>query len=111
MNMKKMMKEVQRMQQKMQEDAERASEQLAGERMEGSSGGGLVTVVVDGHRQLISVKIKPEAVDPEDVETLEDLVFAAVQSALTSAESRNTEVMEAVQSANIPSGMGGMLGM
>ena len=111
MNMKKMLKEAQRLQQKMQEDAERASEQLAGERLEGSSGGGLVTVVVNGHKQLVSIKIKPEAVDPEDVETLEDLVFAATQSALSAAEARNNEVMEAVQSANMPSGMGGMFGM
>jgi len=111
MNMKKMLKEAQRLQQKMQVDAERASEQLAGERLEGSSGGGLVTVVVNGHKQLISISIKPEAVDPEDVETLEDLVFAATQSALSAAEARNSEVMEAVQSANMPSGMGGMFGM
>lgn len=111
MNMKKMLKEAQRLQEKMQEDMEKASEQLAGERMEGSSGGGLVTVVVNGHKQLVSVKIKKEAVDPEDVETLEDLVFAAAQSALNAAEARNNEVMEAAQNANMPSGLGGMLGM
>ncbi|MCB1185996.1 YbaB/EbfC family nucleoid-associated protein [bacterium] len=111
MNMKKMLKEAQRLQAKMQEDMDRASEQLAAEHIEGSSGGGLVSVVVNGHKQLVSVKIKKEAVDPEDVETLEDLVFAATQSALSAAEARNNEVMEAVQSASMPSGMGGMFGM
>ncbi|MCB1217682.1 YbaB/EbfC family nucleoid-associated protein [bacterium] len=111
MNMKKMLKEAQRLQQKMQEDMDRASEQLEGERIEGSSGGGLVTVVVNGHKQIVSVQIKKEAVDPEDVETLEDLVFAAAQSALSAAEARNNEVMEAVQSASMPTGIGGMLGM
>ncbi|MEZ5337733.1 MAG: YbaB/EbfC family nucleoid-associated protein [bacterium] len=111
MNMKKMLKEAQRLQQKMQEDMDRASEQLEGERIEGSSGGGLVTVVVNGHKQIVSVQIKKEAVDPEDVETLEDLVFAAAQSALSAAEARNNEVMEAVQSASMPTGIGGMFGM
>ena len=112
MNIQKMMREAQKLQQKLQEDMAQAQEQLANERLEGSSGGGLVTVVVNGHKQLVSIKIKPEAVDPEDVETLEDLVFAAVQSALSAAEARAEEVMGRVQGGvDIPGlDLGGLLG-
>jgi DNA-binding YbaB/EbfC family protein len=113
MNIQKMMKEAQKMQAKLQEDMARAQEALAEEQLEGSAGGGLVTVVVNGHKQLVSVAIKPEAVDPEDIETLEDLVFAATQSALSAAEARAEEVMQEVQGGlGLPGGMdlGGLLG-
>ena len=113
MNIQKMMKEAQKMQAKMQEEMGRAQEQLAGEQLSGAAGGGLVTVAVNGHKELISVKIKPEAVDPDDIEMLEDLVFAAVQAALSAADARSAEVMEQVQgSMGLPPGMdlGGMLG-
>ncbi|MBN2081861.1 YbaB/EbfC family nucleoid-associated protein [bacterium] len=113
MNIQKMMKEAQKLQAKLQEDMAKAQEALADEQIEGSSGGGLVVVTVNGHKQVISVKIKPEAVDPEDVETLEDLVFAALQAALSAAEARAAEVMEEVQGGlGLPPGMdlGGMLG-
>lgn len=113
MNIQKMMKEAQKMQAKMQQEMAKAQEKLAAEQLEGSSGGGLVTVAVNGHKELISVKIKPEAVDPEDIEMLEDLVFAAVQSALTQADERSAELMQEVQGGlGLPPGMdlGGMLG-
>jgi len=113
MNIQKMMKEAQKLQAKLQEDMAKAQEALADEQIEGSSGGGLVTVTVNGHKQVISVQIKPEAVDPEDVEMLEDLVFAALQAALSAAEARSAEVMEEVQGGlGLPPGMdlGGMLG-
>jgi nucleoid-associated protein EbfC len=103
MNIQKMMKEAQRLQTKMAEDMERAQAKLAEERLEGTAGGGLVTVTVNGQKQLVSVKIAKEAVDPEDVETLEDLVFAATQSALSAADSRAEELMNEVKgSLNIP---------
>lgn len=108
-----MMKEAQKMQAKLQENMEQAQQQLAEEQIEGTAGGGLVTVTVNGHKQLVSVKIKPEAVDPEDVETLEDLVFAAFTSALGAAEARAEEVMQGVQGGlGLPPGMdlGGLLG-
>lgn len=112
MNIQKMMKEAQKLQQKLAEDMEAAQQQLAEERIEGSSGGGLVKVVVNGHKQLVSIKISPEAVDPEDVETLEDLVFAALQSALSAAEARSEELMSEVRgSMNIPGLDLGGLGM
>ena len=112
-NIQKMMKEAQKLQAKMQEEMAKAQERLAEEQMEGSAGGGLVTVTVNGHKELISVKIKPEAIDPDDPEMLEDLVFAAVQGALRAADERSAAVMQEVQGGlGLPPGMnlGGMLG-
>lgn len=97
MNIQQMMKQAQKLQAKMQEDIARAQEQLAGEQIEGTAGGGMVRITVNGHKQLISVKIDKAAVDPEDIETLEDLVFAALQAALSNAEARSEEVMGKVQ--------------
>jgi DNA-binding YbaB/EbfC family protein len=97
MDFQKMMKEAQRMQAKLQEEMQQAQERLGEERLEGSAGGGLVTVIVSGHKELVSVKIKPEALDPDDIETLEDLVFAAFTGALSAAEARAQEVMADVQ--------------
>lgn len=103
MNIQKMMKEAQRLQSKMAEDMEAAQEKLAAERLEGTAGGGLVTVTVSGQKQVVSVKIDPKAVDPSDVESLEDLVFAATQSALNAAEARAEELMNEVRGGlNIP---------
>ncbi|MEX1030410.1 MAG: YbaB/EbfC family nucleoid-associated protein [Paenibacillaceae bacterium] len=81
-NMNQMMKQVK----KMQEDMMKAQEQLGTETIVGTAGGGVVTVSVNGHKQLISVIIKPEAVDPEDVDMLQDLVLTAVNDALTKAD-------------------------
>jgi hypothetical protein len=78
----KMMKQVQEMQKKMAE----AQEQLAGETVEASAGGGMVTVVMTGSLEVSEVRIKPEAVDPDDVEMLQDLVMAATNEALRSAQ-------------------------
>ena len=81
-NMNQMMKQVK----KMQEQMLKAQEELATKSVEGTSGGGVVTVQVSGHKQVISINIKPEAVDPDDVEMLQDLVMTAVNDALTKAE-------------------------
>ena len=78
----KMMKQVQEMQRKMAE----AQEQLAKETVEASAGGGMVTVVMTGALEVSEVRIKPEAVDPDDVEMLQDLVTAATNEALRSAQ-------------------------
>jgi DNA-binding YbaB/EbfC family protein len=72
--------------QQMQEDMQKAQEEMAKETVEGTAGGGAVTVKATGTGKLLEIKIKKEAVDPEDVETLEDLVLAAVNSALQAAE-------------------------
>lgn len=81
MDMNKLMKQAQKMQEamlKMQED-------LGSQVVEGTAGGGAVTVTATGGMEVTGVKIKPEAVDPDDIETLEDLVLAAVKDALGKA--------------------------
>ncbi|WP_374015745.1 YbaB/EbfC family nucleoid-associated protein [Paenibacillus thiaminolyticus] len=81
-NMNQMMKQVK----KMQEQMLKAQEQLADKKIIGTSGGGAVTVEVNGHKKLLSITLKPEVVDPEDIEMLQDLVITAVNDALTKAE-------------------------
>jgi len=78
----KMMKQVQEMQTKMA----RAQEELAVETVEASAGGGMVTVVITGALEIREVRIKPEAVDPDDVEMLQDLVVAATNEAVRAAQ-------------------------
>lgn len=82
MNMQQMMKQAQ----KLQEQMAQAKEQLEEARVTGSAGGGAVTVTVSGSKRFISVEIKPEVVDPEDVEMLEDLITAAANEAYANAE-------------------------
>jgi len=81
-NMNQMMKQVK----KMQEQMMKAQEELGGKTVEGSAGGGVVTVTVNGHKKLTNIVIKPEAVDPDDVEMLQDLVLTAVNDAMTKAD-------------------------
>lgn len=81
-NMNQMMKQVK----KMQEQMLKAQEELADKHVEGSAGGGVVTVTANGHKKILSIAIKPEAVDPDDVEMLQDLILTAVNDALTKAE-------------------------
>ncbi|MBB6735860.1 YbaB/EbfC family nucleoid-associated protein [Cohnella zeiphila] len=81
-NMNQMMKQVK----KMQEQMLKAQEELGSKTVEGTAGGGVVTVTVNGHKKLLNIAIKPEAVDPEDVEMLQDLVLTAVNDALTKAD-------------------------
>ena len=79
---KGMMRQAQQMQAKLA----KAQEELGKATVEASSGGGVVTVVVNGHQEVQSVTISPEAVDPEDVGMLEDLVLAAVNEAMEKAK-------------------------
>lgn len=76
------LRDLQRIAKEMQAGMERAQAQLAEETVEGTAGGGAVTVVMTGTQEIRSVAISPEAVDPADVETLQDLVLAAVRDAL-----------------------------
>ena len=96
-SMKKLMKQAQKMQSQMAELQARLEE----ETMDGTSGGGMVTAVVNGRHELISLKIKPEAVDPGDVEMLEDLVQTAINEA-------NRRVAEHLQTemSKVTGGMG-----
>jgi nucleoid-associated protein EbfC len=87
--MQQMMQRVQ----KMQRDMESAQEQLKTETVESSAGGGMVTVTVSGDLQVKAVKIDPSAVDPEDVEILCDMVLAATNEALRSAQDMAAQKM------------------
>ena len=82
MDMNKLLKQAQQMQAEMA----KAQEELASERVEASVGGGMVTVTATGGGELVAIKISPEAIDPEDPETLEDLVLAGVNQALRNAQ-------------------------
>jgi len=68
--------------QRLQEEMARAQEQLANETVEVSAGGGMVKAVMTGQQKLVSITIAPEAVDPDDVEMLQDMIVAAVNEAL-----------------------------
>lgn len=82
MNMQQMMKQAQ----KMQEEMAKAQEALEEAEVEGKAGGGMVTVSMNGKKRLLSVSIDPAAVDPDDVEMLEDLILAAYNDAFDKAE-------------------------
>ncbi|PAD80612.1 YbaB/EbfC family nucleoid-associated protein [Niallia circulans] len=98
-NMQNMMKQMQKMQKKMAE----AQEQLGEEKIEGTAGGGMVTVVLSGHKEIIDVIIKEEVVDPEDVEMLQDLVLAATNDALKKAdELTNSTMGQFTKGLNLP---------
>ncbi len=98
-NYQKMMKQVQRM----QADMAKMQEELANEVVEASAGGGMVTVQVTGGIEMKSIKIDPAAVDPEDVEMLEDMIMAAANEALRSAtELANRKLGGITSGLNIP---------
>jgi DNA-binding YbaB/EbfC family protein len=82
MDMNKMLQQVQQMQEQMA----KAQEELAGETVEASAGGGLVTVKATGALEITEIKISSEAIDPDDPELLADMVLAAVNEALRSAQ-------------------------
>ena len=87
--MQQIMKQAQAMQRKLQQ----AQEQLAEEEVTGTAAGGMVEVTLKGNKTPVAVTIKPEAVDPDDVEMLEDMVLAALQDALTQAEELSNELL------------------
>jgi len=94
--------------QKVQEQLQKVQEQLERLRVEGSAGGGMVTVVANGKQEILAVKIDREVVSPDDVEMLEDLVVAAVNQALTKAQEAANEEMSKVAGGlltNLPGGL------
>jgi len=98
------MQQLMRQAQKMQEQMQKAQEELDEKVYEASAGGGMVSCKVSGKRELLELTIKPEAVDPDDVEMLQDLVMAAVNEALREGEKTRAETMGKMA----PAGMGGM---
>jgi DNA-binding YbaB/EbfC family protein len=98
-NMGKMMKQVQ----KMQKEMARMQEELKDKTVEATAGGGVIKVVANGKQEILSIEISPEAVDPEDVEMLQDLVLAAVNEALQkSQEMVQSEMQKITGGLNIP---------
>jgi hypothetical protein len=93
-NIKKMLKQAQEMQKKLQQEVEEMT-------VESSAGGGMVNITMRGNKELLSVKIDPEAVDPDDVEMLQDLIMAAVNEA-----SRKVDEAVQEQMGNMTGGMG-----
>lgn len=91
-NMNQMLKQAQ----KMQEDMAALQEDLEQREYTASAGGGLIEVTVDGRHTLKSLKIKPEAVDPDDAEMLEDLITVAVNEAIGNAVKASEEEMGAI---------------
>ena len=101
-NMAGMMKKMQKLQgemAKMQEDLKKRT-------MEVSAGGGAVKVVINGDKQILSLKIDPSAVDPEDIQMLEDLVVAAINEAIKKVDDMMTQEMGKLTGGlNLPPGM------
>jgi DNA-binding YbaB/EbfC family protein len=79
--------------QKMQQQMVKAKEEIAESEVRGTAGGGLVEVVLTGDKRFVSIAIKPEAADPNDIEMLEDLIAAAFNEALNAAEELHDELM------------------
>ena len=99
-NMQQLMRQAQKMQQQMM----KAQEELDARAYEGTAGGGAVSCTVSGKRQLLSLTIDKDAVDPEEVEMLQDMIVAAVNDALKKGEETRESEMSKIGGA----GMGGM---
>lgn len=89
--------------QKMQEQMQKLQEELDAKEYEATAGGGMVTCKVSGKREILSLTINPEAVDPDDVDMLQDMVMAAINEALREGEKTREETM-----GKMTGGMGGM---
>jgi DNA-binding YbaB/EbfC family protein len=104
-NMNAMMKQVQ----KMQADMVKAQEELKNEVVEASAGGGMVTVKVTGDLEVREVQIDPQAVDPDDVELLQDMIQAAMNEAIRAAQELAAAKMNAAAGGLAgPGGLGGL---
>lgn len=101
---------LQNLQKKLMEDAEKMQQRLTETKIEGSSGGGAVKAVVNGHGMVVEVVISPEVVDPSDVEMLQDLISTAFREAQEKAEDLRTKEQEKLMPGNIP-GIGNLSGL
>jgi hypothetical protein len=98
-NMNQMMKQAKKMQEEMAKTQAELQERI----IEGSAGGGAVTAKVNGKQRILEIKIKPEVVDPEDVEMLEDLIMAAINDAIKQSQDMvSTEMAKITGGLNIP---------
>ena len=90
------MQQLARQAQKLQQQMAKMQEDLEAREYEASAGGGMVNVKVSGKKEVLSIEIKPEAVDPDDVEMLQDMVMAAVNEALRAAAAEKEEKLGAL---------------
>ena len=98
-NMNNMMKQVK----KMQEQMEKAQQDIEEKEFESTSGGGVVSATVNGKKEVIAIKIDPDVIDPEDGEMLEDLIIAAINDAMKKADEYSGETMSKLTGGlNIP---------
>ncbi len=103
MNTNKNVPNVVKQAQKMQEQMEQIQAEIEAKELEATAGGGMVTVTATGKKEITGIKIKPEVVDPEDVETLEDLIMVAVNDVIRQADDMMNEGMSAITGGiNIP---------
>ena len=100
-NMNNLMKQAQRMQRQMEEK----QKELEEKQYSASAGGGAVTVTVSGKKEVLSVKLSEEVVDPDDIEMLEDLIVAATNEAFRQAEEHSSQMM-----SQLTGGLGGLGG-
>lgn len=100
-NMQNLMRQAQKMQEQMQKQMAEADEKLENTTLTASSGGGMVEVSITGSKKITQIKIKPEVVDPDDVEMLEDLVIAATNEAISKAVAMEKEL----KGSSIPGGL------
>ena len=91
--------------QKIQSEIARVQEELAAKRIESSSGGGMVTAVMNGHGELVSLRIDPQVVNPQEVEMLQDLILAAIAE----GKRRVQELVQQEMGRLIPAGLGSQL--
>ena len=101
-----LLKQAQKMQQQLMEAQAQAAEQV----VEGVAGGGVVKVTVTGGMEFRSVSIDPAAVDPDDVEMLEDLVLAAIHDAMSKVQDLSQQAMGGLDLGGLGGGLGGLLG-
>ena len=96
MNIQNLMKQAQKMQSEMQEKLEKAEEELANTTLTATAGGGMVEVKMNGKRELVALMIKPEVVDPDDIEMLEDLIIAAINDANKQIDKKLADIVPAM---------------
>ncbi len=101
-NMNNLLKQAQRMQRQMEEQ----QKEMAEKEFKGTAGGGAVEITVTGAKEFTAVKLDPEAVDPDDVEMLQDLILAAANAAL-----KQVDEAQAAQMSSLTGGMGGFGGL
>lgn len=104
-NMNNLMKQAQRMQRQMEEKQKELDET----QVEATAGGEVVRVVCNGKKEILEIELKPEVVDPDDIETLQDLIVAATNEALRKADQMVNESMGSITAGlNLPGGLNGL---